>query len=882
MRLKRFILYIISCICIAAPVLCVQAFAEINISNPYNAAYEKYILVGKTYTVTSDSGKVTGFSVKTKSGKATATINKKGELKTLKPDTIEVSATVSGQKNPDKKTFVIVKRADSIKLNYYKLYLTQGYSKYPKLIAAKTPADSTDDIKFVINSSEEKPPVVVNLSDEASPRSDNGGVTATAYSRLSAFVDLDKDPDKKTDEIYLYAHTHGWTAPYVAADSVYHHRRCKYSADCSVTDPKDRSGYSEHRFYNGVCTDCRYTENKNHTHTWKTVYTSDSENHWYACTGEGCDGKKGVGSHNFGSDNKCVTCSAVHAHNNWTDKISANDLGHWHSCLECDARKDYTPHSSTEKGSCKQEVACEVCAMPYKYGPHSEELTVSANEYSHSTFCQICHRPVSSDISGDHEFVKESDTTVRCTVCNFVHTHTWSEELTAERAGHIRTCTKQQRNSRGVVYKTEKELAAHTYGSDDLCTACGYDGNTPNLADGTYEISTAKELAWFAKHVNAGENTLNAVLLNNIILDAETSAVIGNATYPYGGTFDGRGYTVTLKLEKVSNCMGLFGAASGANIKNFTVDGNITVSANAKYVGGAVGVAKGDTEITNVISNVNIRGGGKVPHVGGVVGSSQLEGGGGMLNIERCIFGGNINLPHAYDCAGGIIGYANNKVTVKNCGSYGTVVGDENGNKHIGGILGYINNSAFGGLEGCWSATGTVSGAIIGCVRYAPDNIKNNFCTAELKPFDGEKAAKYTANYVSDWRSGEGAWKLNGGAFDGTQLWYQSLDGGSYPGFAGKTVYRSGQSMYTNTMPAAAVFCDDGKVEVKYIKKPCVLGAAAYKDGKLCGVKLKNISAPLTVNMSELVPENSGYDMVKIMLLKDMNKIEPLCPYYVE
>ena len=88
--------------------------------------------------------------------------------------------------------------------------------------------------------------------------------------------------------------------------------------------------------------------------------------------------------------------------------------------------------------------------------------------------------------------------------------------------------------------------------------------------------------------------------------------------------------------------------------------------------------------------------------------------------------------------------------------------------------------------------------------------------------------------------------------------------------------------MYTNTMPAAAVFCDDGKVEVKYIKKPCVLGAAAYKDGKLCGVKLKNISVPLTVNMSELVPENSGYDMVKIMLLKDMNKIEPLCPYYVE
>ncbi len=40
-----------------------------------------------------------------------------------------------------------------------------------------------------------------------------------------------------------------------------------------------------------------------------------------------------------------------------------------------------------------------------------------------------------------------------------------------------------------------------------------------------------------------------------------------------------------------------------------------------------------------------------------------------------CMYNGNMNLPNTKDCIGGIVGYANDFVTVSYCGFSGSVTG---------------------------------------------------------------------------------------------------------------------------------------------------------------------------------------------------------------
>lgn len=86
------------------------------------------------------------------------------------------------------------------------------------------------------------------------------------------------------------------------------------------------------------------------------------------------------------------------------------------------------------------------------------------------------------------------------------------------------------------------------------------------------------------------------------------------------GTFDGDNHTISnLKITNTSTYSGLFGKTSGT-LKNFTLKGNITLSADGDMIGGVVGYADGST-ISNVTSYVNISNTeGTLKHIGGVVG----------------------------------------------------------------------------------------------------------------------------------------------------------------------------------------------------------------------------------------------------------------------
>lgn len=124
----------------------------------------------------------------------------------------------------------------------------------------------------------------------------------------------------------------------------------------------------------------------------------------------------------------------------------------------------------------------------------------------------------------------------------------------------------------------------------------GWDGTTvrkPSQSeDGTYQISSAAELAWFAGLVNGTleevEQNLaaNAVLIENIDLN-EHAVGIGAKTVEYKGVFDGDGHKVcNLKISEADvtkGIIGFFGKINKASIKQLEIE-NASVSGDAKGI----------------------------------------------------------------------------------------------------------------------------------------------------------------------------------------------------------------------------------------------------------------------------------------------------------
>lgn len=143
------------------------------------------------------------------------------------------------------------------------------------------------------------------------------------------------------------------------------------------------------------------------------------------------------------------------------------------------------------------------------------------------------------------------------------------------------------------------------------------------------------------------------------------------------------------KTAVSGNKQGVFGVVKDGQVSNFKISGTITIDGVYTHIGGVVGNAKGGAVISDITSGVKISGSGAAKHIGGMVGSSE-ENWKGSLTVERCIFSGTINLPNVSDCVGGVMGYANDFVSILYCGFNGSVTGKKDG--YIGGILGYINN----------------------------------------------------------------------------------------------------------------------------------------------------------------------------------------------
>lgn len=305
----------------------------------------------------------------------------------------------------------------------------------------------------------------------------------------------------------------------------------------------------------------------------------------------------------------------------------------------------------------------------------------------------------------------------------------------------------------------------HTFASG-FCTVCGAINEswlTPN-ADGNIELGTLAQLKWFAAYVNQVNASANAILTGDIDMGGIEWTPIGNSSVAFTGKFDGQGKTITgFSQTATTTHNGLFGNINGATVQNFSISGSLTSDKN--YCG-VIGLSKGSSKVKGIHSSLNLdiqfKG-----WAGGVVGGAD-----GFIVIEECTFDGTLDTHNFDDSKGGILGYANG-ATIKNCLFSGTIVGEAK--QHYGGILGYVNNGSFGGVQNCLSIGSVTTtntshngvAAIIGNMNTSTkvDGISNNYWLTGssyagnngAKAPDAEAPFEVTAEQLA---SGEVAYKL--------------------------------------------------------------------------------------------------------------------------
>ena len=293
------------------------------------------------------------------------------------------------------------------------------------------------------------------------------------------------------------------------------------------------------------------------------------------------------------------------------------------------------------------------------------------------------------------------------------------------------------------------------------------------LVGGVYQIGNGGQLFWFADQVNSGKTGVKAMLIADIDLEENPWTPIGTAAKPFVGIFDGNGKTISgLNLTTTGAAYeGLFGYVLSSTVKNFTVDGKVTVSATANNGNlGVIGYAGKGTIIQKITSNVEITvsesvTNGAYQYIGGIVGNLDS----GLL--EKCVWDGIIDEGNwTIKGFAGIAGRMGDSASVTNCASYGTLK-SKNANAVLQGIVGWANNpdgirsSLFAGKL-LYEGTGNVKYFAIGTVgeSCAADKLTGLYYVDDgyAAGTPGTAFSKAKAVTYGEATSRDMVWKLNG------------------------------------------------------------------------------------------------------------------------
>ncbi len=168
------------------------------------------------------------------------------------------------------------------------------------------------------------------------------------------------------------------------------------------------------------------------------------------------------------------------------------------------------------------------------------------------------------------------------------------------------------------------QYTAHKIDAFGICTVCGKYAEPQKSADGYYEITNAGNLYWFAGRVNGGSKTINARIMNDIVVNEGTFTQtedgtllyngkeisdsnkpriwtpIGGYSNRYGGVIDGQYHTISgLYNGQCIDYAGFLGDCWG-EVKNLGVINSCFVT---KYgscdVGGIAGTIRGSAVLYN-------------------------------------------------------------------------------------------------------------------------------------------------------------------------------------------------------------------------------------------------------------------------------------------
>lgn len=200
-----------------------------------------------------------------------------------------------------------------------------------------------------------------------------------------------------------------------------------------------------------------------------------------------------------------------------------------------------------------------------------------------------------------------------------------------------------------------------------IAKAVFYDG-FPTQGAGTesnpYIISSTEDWEAFARQVGKGFNFSGKYI--KLVNDLSVSTMVGtDEGNSFQGIFEGNGKTLTFNYNMADNNYAApFCYTKNADIANLHVTG--TIRSFAQYAGGIVAQAHGGLTLRNCRSSVTIE---CSKHVEGMHGGlvARLNGNGGKVIIDGCLFDGVFTTTNYTFSCGGFVGYSeNDSVTVSN------------------------------------------------------------------------------------------------------------------------------------------------------------------------------------------------------------------------
>ena len=185
----------------------------------------------------------------------------------------------------------------------------------------------------------------------------------------------------------------------------------------------------------------------------------------------------------------------------------------------------------------------------------------------------------------------------------------------------------------------------------------------------TVLISNADDWTTFGNKVEEakGQYDVNAILTADITVTGKGKDYIAgySGNYPYRGTFDGNGHTITLNISDNATRTGLFSHVTNATFRNLKLAG--TLSSSQFQMGSLIGAIDDGGTVTiescnsSVTLKCSVNGDGTM---GGFVGVVNADG--GKLMFRNCCFDGSFDGPNTNSNAG-FVGWSNGPIVIEGC-----------------------------------------------------------------------------------------------------------------------------------------------------------------------------------------------------------------------